>query len=597
MQPQIIYQQRSVDFATIADNLQKKENKLSLARLITFITGIALFFILFRYSAVIAVISLLAAIILFAWLIRKYSKTEQQKHFYRYLETINQREGRCLQGQFSDYPDGSEYINKNHPNAYDLDLFGRASLFQYLNRTTSKPSSDMLASWLTSPAAINEIKSRQQAVTELAPELDWRQQLMTLGYSDPNADANPYELIQWANSSNTFIQKKHLKVLTYGLSAFGIIAIVLVIAFSLPASLLIPVFTVNFFFYFGLNNHITRLQNQVGKSSGMLDSYASTIRLIERKAFTAEKLKALHKVFSGKGGASAAIARLSTLVSRLDVRLNVMVAIPLNLLCFWDILWCFALEKWKEKNKNKLHAWFDAMAELECLSCLANMSFNNPDWCFPEVIPEYFTFDAINAGHPLIPEDRRICNSLLITGNGKTAIVTGSNMSGKSTFLRTCGVNCILAFAGAPVCADSFRISHVMVYTSMRITDSLEDNTSSFYAELKRLSAMIKEAEHNQKVFMLLDEILRGTNSNDRHTGSVALIRQLIDYNTVAIVATHDLKLAELAEKIPDRIDNYHFDVKIDGEELYFDYKLNHGICTSMNASILMKKMGIHIGK
>jgi len=210
-------------------------------------------------------------------------------------------------------------------------------------------------------------------------------------------------------------------------------------------------------------------------------------------------------------------------------------------------------------------------------------------------VPEYFVLKAKNAGHPLIPAGRRIDNSLEIIQSGKTVIITGSNMSGKSTFLRTCGVNAVLALSGAPVCAASFKISYAQVFSSMRISDSLEDNTSSFYAELKRLAAIILAAEHNQNVFILLDEILRGTNSNDRHIGSIALIKQLIDYDTVSVVATHDLKLADLADALPGKIDNYHFDVKIDGEELFFDYRLNPGICTSMNASILMKKMGIRI--
>ncbi len=214
----------------------------------------------------------------------------------------------------------------------------------------------------------------------------------------------------------------------------------------------------------------------------------------------------------------------------------------------------------------------------------------------PKVTQEYFELEAKDMGHPLIPEERRVCNSITISSGGKTVLVTGSNMSGKSTFLRTCGVNIVLALAGAPVCAAAFTVSHVQVFSSMRISDSLEDNTSSFYAELKRLAAIIKEAEHNPRLFLLLDEILRGTNSNDRYIGSVALIRQLIGYETVSVVATHDLKLADLAEELPEKIDNYHFDVKIDGEELYFDYQLNPGICTSMNASILMKKMGIKIG-
>ena len=213
----------------------------------------------------------------------------------------------------------------------------------------------------------------------------------------------------------------------------------------------------------------------------------------------------------------------------------------------------------------------------------------------PEIVSGYFTIQAKNAGHPLIPDHRRILNDIDINGSGRIVIVTGSNMSGKSTFLRTCGVNAVLALAGAPVCATSFTLSHVQVISSMRISDSLEDNTSSFYAELKKLATIIQKAGKHREVFILLDEILRGTNSNDRFTGSVALIRQLIGYDTVAMVATHDLKLADLEKEIPGNIDNYHFDVKIDKEELYFDFKLNPGVCKSMNASILMKKMGIRI--
>jgi DNA mismatch repair ATPase MutS len=223
------------------------------------------------------------------------------------------------------------------------------------------------------------------------------------------------------------------------------------------------------------------------------------------------------------------------------------------------------------------------------------MAFNNPGWTTPAVVPDYFMFKAENSGHPLIPESRRISNTLEIPGDGRTVLVTGSNMSGKSTFLRTCGVNCVLAFAGAPVCASSLSLSHVRIHSSMRISDSLEENISSFYAELRRLRSVITEAGKDSWVFLLLDEILRGTNSDDRFTGSVALIKQLTGYGAVTMVATHDLRLAGLSNDIPGKIDNYHFDVKISGEELFFDYKLTPGVCTSFNASLLMKKMGINL--
>jgi DNA mismatch repair ATPase MutS len=235
------------------------------------------------------------------------------------------------------------------------------------------------------------------------------------------------------------------------------------------------------------------------------------------------------------------------------------------------------------------------MAEFEALASLANMAFNNPGWVYPQVTEDYFVFRAEDMGHPLIPANRRINNSFATEGAEKAIIVTGSNMSGKSTFLRTCGVNAVLAFAGAPVCASAFTISLVRLHSSMRISDSLEENISSFYAELRRLRAIISGAESDPKVFLLLDEILRGTNSDDRYTGSVALIKQLTGYGAVAMVATHDLRLAGMEQELPQAIENYHFDVKVNDEELFFDYLLTPGICSSFNASLLMKKMGIKV--
>jgi DNA mismatch repair ATPase MutS len=235
------------------------------------------------------------------------------------------------------------------------------------------------------------------------------------------------------------------------------------------------------------------------------------------------------------------------------------------------------------------------MAEFEALASLANMAFNNPGWVYPGVTEDYFVFRAEDMGHPLIPAGRRICNSFTADGAGKAIIVTGSNMSGKSTFLRTCGVNAVLAFAGAPVCASAFTVSLVRLHSSMRISDSLEENISSFYAELRRLRAIIAGTESDPKAFLLLDEILRGTNSDDRYTGSVALIKQLSGYGAVSMVATHDLRLAGLEDELPQSIENYHFDVKVNDEELFFDYLLTPGICSSFNASLLMKKMGIKV--
>lgn len=595
MQVTDYYQERVDNFRGMADQLQKRENRLSYARLISFLGTLVIFFLLISYNLVAAIVTLVTGLIIFGSLVKIFIRTEKNKNFYTHLVSVNQSEFNCIKGDISSFTDGSAYLKKEHPYSLDLDLFGHASLFQYINRTTSKPAADMLAEWLMEPAPINEINNRQQAIDELKPLVDWRQKLMVLGYTNRKAGDSPAALKTWVQSANLFARVWQLKMVTSALTAFTLTVLALIVIFKLPFTLLLLDLGINFVYYFIQAKKINQLHQQVSNSSELLLTYADTIHLIEHQDFKNSKLKSLREVFLHHHPASGRIKKLSELVGRLDTRLNIMISVPLNLFFFWDIHYCLALEKWKTQHRNELSKWFTAMAEFEVLSCFANMAFNNPGWVQPEVINDYFELNAVQAGHPLIPENRRICNDISMKGSGKTIVITGSNMAGKTTFLRTCGVNAVLALAGACVCAKSFKISHVNVLTSMRISDSLEDNTSSFYAELKRLASIIDQAKNNQRVFLLLDEILRGTNSNDRHTGSVALIRQLIDYGAITFIATHDLKLADMAGDKPDKIDNYYFDVKVENEELYFDYKLTPGVCNSMNASILMKKMGIRM--
>jgi hypothetical protein len=534
------------------------------------------------------------ALILFAWMVIRYETTEEKRKRFLHLAEINKLEMKCLDGDFSGYKSGEEYIERDHPYSYDLDIFGKASLFQYICRTTSRPASDLLAEYLKQSAAREEILRRQEAVAELQPLTDWRQELMTLGYLNAGAGNDPAPLMQWLASNDLFRKTGREKIITGCLSLLALASVILVIT-GLPAAILAPVFGVNFIFYFTRFKKISKLQEQVSRSSDLLKAYSEIIRLIEDRDFAAPLLQDLQSHFKGEISASQRIRQLSKLVGRLDSRLNVLVSIPLNLLFFSDIHFCLALERWKREHAQRIAVWYAAMAELEVLASLANMAFNNHDWVFPEVTDDYFVLRAEMMGHPLIPAGRRISNDFSVEGPGQAIVITGSNMSGKSTFLRTCGINAVLAFAGAPVCASAFTVSLVRLHSSMRISDSLEENISSFYAELRRLRAIISGAETDPKVFLLLDEILRGTNSDDRYTGSVALIKQLTGYGSVAMVATHDLRLAGLEKDLPDNIENYHFDVKVNDEELFFDYRLTPGVCSSFNASLLMKKMGIRV--
>ncbi len=594
MSPRDVYLSREAEFSTSAGRLQKLSDRLSMARLAAFAGGLVLFAVLLSFSVIASIVTLAVALVLFAWLVIKYETTEKRRKRYLHLAEINRLELKCLEGDFSGFKSGEEYAERDHPYSYDLDIFGKASLFQYMCRTTSKPASDRLAEYLNQPAALEDILLRQKAVAELQPLTEWRQELMTLGYLNAGAGNDPAPLMQWLKSEDTFLKTAREKILTGCFSLLAMAAVTATIA-GLPAAILAPVFGVNFIFYFTRFRKISKLQEQVSRSSDLLKAYSAIIRLIEGRSFTSPLLQKLQSAFTDEIAASDRIRQLSKLVGRLDYRLNVLVSAPLNLLFFTDIHFCLALEQWKREHASRIPGWFTAMAEFEALASMANMTFNNPGWVYPQVTEDYFVFRAEEMGHPLIPAGRRISNSFTTEGAGRAIIVTGSNMSGKSTFLRTCGVNAVLAFAGAPVCASAFTVSLVRLHSSMRISDSLDENISSFYAELRRLRAIISGAESDPRAFLLLDEILRGTNSDDRYTGSVALIKQLTGYGAVAMVATHDLRLAGLEKELPQSIGNYHFDVKVNDEELFFDYRLTPGICSSFNASLLMKKMGIKV--
>ena len=594
MSPQEVYNKRFIESSTLAEKLQKLSDRLSMARLIAFAGGLILFVALSTLSTAAAVTPLAASFILFGWLVVKYETTENRKKRLIQLAEINELESRCLDGDFSGFKTGEEYIERDHPYSYDLDIFGKASLYQYICRTTSRPACDMLAGYLKQAAESEQITRRQEAIAELKPLIEWRQELITPGYLNNDSGNDPESMLQWLKSEDIFPKSVSEKIFILTLSTLTAASVALTIA-GLPAAVMAPAFAINFVFYFSRFKRISRLHEQVSHSSDLLKSYSETIRHIEKESFSAVRLAGLQSSFSGTIPASQLVRKLSKLVSRLDWRLNMIVSMPLNILFFSDIHFCLALEKWKREHAAKIPLWFSAMAEFEVMSSFANMAFNNPGWVFPKIVPGFFVFRAENMGHPLIPEKSRVNNDFTSEGNSKAIVITGSNMSGKSTFLRTCGINTVLAFAGAPVCASSFTLSYARLHTSMRISDSLEESISSFYAELRRLKAIISEAERDPDAFLLLDEILRGTNSDDRYAGSVALIKQLTGIGTVAMVATHDLRLAGMEKELPGKIENYHFDVKVSGEELFFDYRLTPGICSSFNASLLMKKMGIKV--
>lgn len=512
------------------------------------------------------------------------------------LITVNGQELLFLQHRFQHLPDGSEFQNPLHPYANDLDIFGKASLYQYVNRTVSQQGNTLLAQWLTSPTDAGTVKLRQEAAEELAAQASWRQQLQAYGMASPIQTATQQKIADWLNEPGQFRNKLHWKIIRFlfPMISFGLLALYL--TGIIASSLFLFLITLMMFLSFGISKLVLPMHSRLSKIAPEAATLSESVAWIEELSCTGSYLPGVKEKFNHPPyKASAQIRSLGRILERFDYRLNFVVFIPLNTFLCWDLQQVFALERWKEENKARTGEWFSGLAETEALCSLANIRFNHPEWVFPAFSDKEAVLESIALGHPLIPSEKRVCSDYSTAGAGQISLVTGSNMAGKSTFLRSVGVNIVLAMSGAPVCARSFTLSPMKVMSSMRISDNLEESTSTFYAELKKLKEIIEAVNRKEKVFLLLDEILRGTNSADRHTGSNALIRQLILHKASGIMATHDLELAKLANEYPSGISNYHFDVQVANDELFFDYKLKQGVCTSMNASILMKKIGIEL--
>lgn len=595
-QAESFYRQR---IQTLTEQHQQLLQKKSLLAWLRFGAALAIIAALYLLLPVGISYTAVAALLLLAVFIRLiYTDLENKTAIKnnRHLVKINEAELQALAHNYYGFDDGKQFLPAEHPYANDLDIFGRASLFQYCNRTTSDMGGNILSQWLLQPASIDAILQRQEAVKELSAKTEWRQQLEAYGKEQKITITTQTRLQEWLQAEPHFINNIFWKVLQYAVPAIIITVIILNIAdvitnpvrnmFLLGSALIALV----------MAKKIAPLHQQVSKMADELSVLANSIKLVEQTNFNAPLLQSAQSKFVVENTkASIQLKRLKKIVERLDLRLNFIVFIPLAVVVQWDIQQAMALEKWKQRNQQNINDWFAAIGQFEALHSFAGLAFNHPEWCYPTFRAQHFYISGENIGHPLINAAKRVNNNISINSNEELMLITGSNMAGKSTYLRSIGVNTVLAMAGAPACANTFTLSPVQIISSMRIADNLEESTSTFYAELKKLKAIIDKVNAGEKIFILLDEILRGTNSLDRHTGSVALVKQLIKHKAACIIATHDVELAKLKDNYPNNILNYHFDVQVANDELYFDYKLKEGICTSLNASILMKKIGIEL--
>ncbi len=529
---------------------------------------------------------------LFFILLRIYDRKQQEVALYRSLAAINQDEIAFLDENRVPFADGKEYIDPHHPYSYDLDLFGPGSLYPHLNRCSTGFGKQALANALLQPSP-ELIPERQVAVRELASLLDFRQHLQAHGALLDTREKEMRQLKAWLSSPAAFKRKS----IYYVLLLFPLIS---------TACLITYIFTENdrllsaFYNLFVLNIILValfarRIAAHLSVSTSVtriLQQFSGQFRQVEEQEFQSPLLRKYQEYLKdGAITASTSIGKLASLFNYLETVINLVVSLVLNGLFLFHIHILFSLEKWKARNGAQVIPWLEILGEVEALNSLANLSWNNPEYSYPKLLPSP-SLIATDMGHPLISKAKRVDNSISFEGH-KFIILTGSNMSGKSTFLRTLGINLVLARAGSVVCAKDFNLYPFTVHVSMRISDSLQDSESFFYAELKRLHAIIDELEKRHQIFVILDEILRGTNSNDKHNGTVGLIRKMIAAKAVGIIATHDLTVGELTGANPVYLSNKCFESEIINDELVFDYKLKEGVCTRLSASFLMKKMGV----
>ena len=473
------------------------------------------------------------------------------------------------------------------------DIFGRGSVFELICAARTRPGEVTLARWLTGPAAPEDVRRRQTAVEELRPMLDMREQLALVG-EDVRAGLDPDDLTQWAGAEPVLVGRGPVIVAT----ALGAANLVTLVA-SLTIPIAFPVFLVSAVlsgaFALVFRRRVNRVLTQLDRPEHELELLGLILGRLERESFHSPLMVDLRSnLDSGGLPPSRRIATLARLAQINDSRRNLIFA-PLAALTLLGTQLAFAVERWRRADGDGIERWLHALGAIEALSSLAGHSFEHPADPLPEVVDDGPCFDGEAIGHPLLPEAGCVRNDVRLGHGLQLLLVSGSNMSGKSTLLRTVGVNVVLALAGGPVRAARLRVSPLAVGASMRVTDSLQEGLSHFYAEIKRLSAIVDIGDDSPPLLFLLDEILHGTNSHDRRIGAEALIRNLVGQGSVGMVTTHDLALARIAEDLEPRAANVHFEDHLEGDRVAFDYKLRPGVVRKGNALELMRSIGLKV--
>ena len=594
MKPDEYYQKQIDHYTARLKQIKKRRNLITLAKLLTFGYMIFLIYLLINHSTQPLLLLGIGAILVFIFLTLWDSQIIYRQHLIEELLRINTLESDYLAGNFSALDQGERFNDPAHPYAHDLDLFGEDSLFQHLNRTVTFSGTQKLVSWLLSLSKDPEvIHSRQQAAEELCAEPEWCQHFRAAGALHPTQALDAVILKSGPTESPFFSKHSTVRLILWIANTIVIVSWAVTSFTPLPFSISLVLSLLQLSALALYIKKINAYHQRLNLFLKTISNYLPLVRLIHDQSFRSPYLQKIrHSLFTPESNSLQALTQLHRIQNSLDQRGNIVIAFILNGLYLKDFHTLLRLDHWRKKYGPDIETWTDVLSEADALISMANYRFNHPAYCLP-VICQDRLLDTEEIGHPLLKSERNVTNDFSIRSLHQIAIVTGANMAGKSTFLRTIGVNLILAQSGNVVCSRYFAFQPMTLFTSMRTTDSLSKDTSYFHAELLRLQQLVNIAQQEDKVFIILDEMLKGTNSVDKLNGSLAFLKRILSYPISGLVATHDLALGELADDFPEHFFNVCFEIVHSGSQITYDYNLHPGISSNMNASILLKQMGL----
>lgn len=602
-----LYAKHLSDRQSEATALRLRERRVSLLRLVLIAAAIAIAF--WKAPVALAPIAIFVVlVIVHERIIRARKRAENGAAFYeRGLGRID--------GTWQGKGDaGTDFVDDHHPYAGDFDLFGRGSLFELISISVTSAGRARLGQWLKEPSGdAGEIASRQAAVLELRENMALREDV-NVASSEVTREIESARLDQWSAMPPVMVSgAERIAAIVLPAATVPLFLITLpsllarLVGLTHPEAVLrlgsfanIPswpmlvLIVATLVLARRLHPRIEPVITAVERAEPALALLAGVLARVERETFNCERLVALHERLRGEEtAASKEIERLRKLVSLLDARRNQFFA-PFAVLLLWTPHVALAIERWRMRSGSRIGEWIEAVGEIEALMSLASFAFEHPTFAMPEIVETPPLFDAIELGHPLIPEDRRITNDIRLDDTLRLLVVSGSNMSGKSTMMRSVGIAAVLAMTGGPVCARKLRIAPTAVGASIRIADSLQENASRFYAEILRIRQVLELSKAGPLLY-LLDEVLAGTNSHDRRIGAEAIVRGLVERGAIGLVSTHDLALAQIAENLAPRASNVHFEDHIEDGRVVFDYRMRPGVVTKSNALELMRSVGIEV--